>query len=69
MNVLDNTAATAQRGVLLVSTVSSRYLSSQPAFRLNAKPTWAEGEALATACFVPPSLRHEDTQYLPRTNL
>lgn len=62
--VLDGRLGTTQQGVLLASAVSSRYLSSQLAFRLNAKPTWAR-----MLCLLRLPLHSEDTQYLPRTNL
>lgn len=55
MAVLDCRLATTQQGVLLVSAVSGRYLSSQLAFRLNAKPTWAKGGASPLHALSPPS--------------
>lgn len=53
--VLHCRLTTTQRGVLLVSAVSGRYLSSQLAFSLNAKPTWAKGGAWALHALSPPS--------------
>lgn len=44
INVLACRRRLPSRVSLLVKAVSGRYLSSQPAFRLNAKPTWAKGE-------------------------